>query len=167
MAVIAFDLDGTLFRTKRGVDWNSRESVRASSEPDFEMVGIANDLSARGHKLAYVTGRARGLLYGLTLVQIRIHAGLPAGPLRMQSKFTDYAAMAAWKAKELGDLEASLYVGDHEADRDAARLAGIPFLHVDEVRRGALLSDKTAEGTVDVFGTSDKPGISKASPPSS
>lgn len=137
MNLIAFDLDGTLFDVREGTDYESRDSVRAGARPHVESVRRVCDLFDRGYRVAYVTGRCEHLR-GLTVVQTRVQAGLPPGQLRMQPFWMGYDVMASWKAAQLVELGAVMYVGDHEADRTAARTAGIPFVHVDEFRAGSV-----------------------------
>lgn len=137
--LIAFDIDGTLFDVDEGTDYESAESVRAGTRPHVPTCDLVRLLYAYGYRVAYVTGRCRPLR-ALTLVQTRIHAGLPAGFLRMQRNWKGYAEMSAYKARELIDLGASVYVGDHPADAEAARIAGIPFISIEDFRAGAAVS---------------------------
>lgn len=138
MAVIAFDIDGTLLDVDEGTDYEDPASVRRGARPNAQSVARVVELAERGHKVAYVTGRCHHLR-AVTITQLLVKAKLPPGELRTQAKWEGYPAMATYKARALEELGASAYVGDHDADRQAARLAGIPFFHVDEFRAGALI----------------------------
>lgn len=133
MALLAFDIDGTLLDVDEGTDYESPESVRKGARTNDESAERVRVLASKGHRFAYVTGRC-GHLRPVTLVQLS--KAVPMGPLHMQRAWEGYAKMAEWKGAVLVKLEAAVYVGDHAADREAARIAGIPFVHVDDFRAG-------------------------------
>jgi len=140
--ILAFDLDGTLLE----VDYDDPEAFYsdphkvkhgAQPHPDVPIGRLEN------HTVLIVTGRCNPPLHDTTVLQLR-EAGLERtwDRLYMQSSWNGYEAMADWKAEileatqghdETGeDVPADLYVGDHEADEQAANQAGVPFLHADE-----------------------------------
>ena len=133
---VAFDLDGTLFDCAPGADYESRDSVASSTRPHPRAVATVRRLRDAGYRVGYITGRCTHLR-GLTLMRL-LQARLPAGPLVLQEKWLGYAAMAHYKAAEIRRMQAVAYVGDHDADEEAARLAGVPFFHANDLRAGRL-----------------------------
>lgn len=136
MALVAFDIDGTLLDVDEGTDYEDIESVRAGARANAVSLQRVLEVIAAGHRVAYVTGRC-GHLRPLTAAQL-LDAGFPRGEVVMNAAWQGYDHMAAYKGDALHAIQAAIYIGDHEADRKAAQRAGIPFIHVDEFRAGAL-----------------------------
>lgn len=135
--LLAFDLDGTLMRhAGAGVDYEDPAALRVGVVPIVEAVARVRALAAAGASVAYVTGRCEHVR-AVTLEHIEAF-GLPAGVLLMNARWEGYAAMARMKAGHLESLRAAMYVGDHAADAEAARLAGVPFVQAEEFWAGAL-----------------------------
>lgn len=132
---LAFDLDGTLLDS-HGADYEDPDSLLTKTVPHEAACELVRAAHRAGHTISYVTGRCRHVRH-VTLLNLEL-AGLPAGELIMQEKWLGYDHMATYKAGALRGLRADLYIGDHEADANAAALAGIPFHHADHWRNGIL-----------------------------
>lgn len=132
---LVFDLDGTLLDSD-GCDYERAESVREHTRPHTPACELVRAAYANGHGVAYLTGRCHHVR-ALTEIQLE-SARLPPGQLITQDVWRGYEAMTHYKAGALRALRADLYVGDHQADADAAALAGVPFLHADHWRAGTL-----------------------------
>lgn len=89
---------------------------------------------ARRGPIAFVTGREEHLR--LTLTAALQRAGL-AGELHLQPVWEGFPALLAFKTARLRALRPPFYVGDTNLDRDAAKAAGVPFLHADQWRSPA------------------------------
>jgi phosphoglycolate phosphatase-like HAD superfamily hydrolase len=127
---IAFDVDGTLCRSNEPVDYDDPNSVRQRTTLRPWTVDLVRDLNEREDvKLAIITGRTPPIR-PVTKAQIQA-AGISPCYILHQPEWNGYPAMRDWKAQALLDVGADVYVGDHEADRQAAIDAGIPFLDVD------------------------------------
>lgn len=129
--LVVFDLDGTLFDTQPGCDYEDQDSLAERTQPHEVAIERARAL-AHGARVAYLTGRC-GHVRSVTERQIQ-DAGLPEGPVIMNAAWRGYEHMAQWKGEMLRALGASLYIGDHWADAAAARIAGVAFRHADELR---------------------------------
>lgn len=132
---LAFDLDGTLFDSE-GRDFDDPRSIAELTRPHALACHLVRTAASHGHTVSYHTGREE-VHRALTWQQIE-RASLPAGPLYMNTKWEGYEAMARTKAASLRLFKADLYVGDHQADANAALLAGIPFHHANHWRRGHI-----------------------------
>lgn len=134
MAVIAWDLDGTLIHSDRDLgDYTDPELVLEAGRPDWLLASILNVSRSLGTEVHVVTGRTP-VLADATQAQLD-HAGIHVDGIHHQPHWGGYEAMAVWKAGQLRDLGAEVYVGDHEADRNAADLAGIEFVNAEALRR--------------------------------
>lgn len=138
---LAFDLDGTLFDTAVGVVYDDPESVRRSVRPHDAACRRVWELARLGHRIAYVTGRSE-VVAAVTRAQI-VDAGLPPVQMRgallfLQRTWAGFETMTVFKAEALRAVGAALYVGDHEADMRAAKIAGVPFVHAADFRAGSL-----------------------------
>jgi phosphoglycolate phosphatase-like HAD superfamily hydrolase len=134
MRTIAFDLDGTLFLTTGAVDYDDPNSVSTKTSPHTPVCALARTLG-QASPIAIVTGRTReGGLEDVTERQLE-SVGLYPDELHLQDDWTGYADMRTWKATVLEELEASVYVGDHDVDELAAKDAGCEFVHARTFRR--------------------------------
>lgn len=133
---IVLDLDGTLFDTASDVVYENAESLRRACKPHAAACALARRVAELGHRVTYLTGRGEGVRI-MTGTQLR-DANLPPGQLIMQPCWDGFETMRQYKARELRARGATLYIGDHQADADAAALAGVPFLHADRFRAGHL-----------------------------
>lgn len=130
---LVFDLDGTLFDS-HGCDYENLDSVRANTRAHEIACDLVRRAYQHGHAIAYLTGRCH---HTRALTQLQIEqAQLPPGELVTQQEWKGYDAMADYKATALRRLRAHLYVGDHQADANAAAQAGVPFFHADHWRAG-------------------------------
>jgi phosphoglycolate phosphatase-like HAD superfamily hydrolase len=134
MRTIAFDLDGTLFFTKGAVDYDDPNSVSTKTSPHTPVCALARTLG-QASPIAIVTGRTReGGLEDVTERQLE-SVGLYPDELHLQDDWTGYEDMRTWKATVLEQLEATVYVGDHPADKRAAQDAGSDFIPASTFRR--------------------------------
>lgn len=131
--LLAFDLDGTILNTPTGLDYTP-DSVLRRVTPNTTAIMLIRGLHATGYRIAYVTGRGR-TLNAVTQHQLE-RAGAPPGELRMSLAWAGEGPMAVEKGAHLRSLEAAAYCGDLAPDDEAARLAGIPFVHADVLRAG-------------------------------
>lgn len=141
--VLVFDLDGTLFDTDPGINYDDPVSVLANSRPHALACELVRRFAKKGHVVAYLTGRSFPVR-GATEQQL-IDADLPKGELHTQPRWTGWVGMRAYKTAKLRALRATLYVGDHEEDRNAAEAANVPFLHADDFRAGNFYVPKEAQ----------------------
>lgn len=155
-AIVGFDLDGTLFDCDPAINYEDAASVRAHTQPNAAALAIVQAIAAKGRRIVYITGRCTHVR-AVTLVQLH-KFGFPPGRVITAKAWDGYDAMAVYKAAALRETKASLYVGDHPADRQAAQKANIPFIHADELRSGAATKALTG---VDMFTASDTSEISE------
>jgi phosphoglycolate phosphatase-like HAD superfamily hydrolase len=129
MNTIAFDVDGTLCDVERPIDYDDPESVRQRTTLRPWTAELVRALEVREDvKLGIVTGRTQRIR-PVTRDQIQF-AGIRPSYILHQPEWNGYTAMTEWKAEALEFTRADVYVGDHEADRQAAIEAGIPFVDV-------------------------------------
>lgn len=133
MAIVhCFDLDGTLFQFSGEPDYEDPKSLFRNTRANHERCRAVKELMQRGDAVFFITGR-RETTRQVTLGQLRrwIHPRISDHQLLMQAEWAGYEAMTAYKARHLRRLKASSYVGDHQADADAAAMALVPFVHAD------------------------------------
>lgn len=132
----AFDIDGTVIHHPGRPDYLSPVSL-AEAEPDLEACSRVRAIILAGNPVHFITGRTHKVR-AITLNQLRayIHPHIAENHLTTQETFLGYAQMAEYKAKALKDCGAFGYVGDHVADQEAAKQAGVPFLYAHEFRAG-------------------------------
>lgn len=127
----AFDWDLTLAgRPASAVyRWNDVAQL-ANLPPIAEAVAVARALASRGVDVIVVTGRPRSMESVIAEVarEWRLDARIYCAPF-----FKSYEVLAWHKAGVLAATGAKVFVGDHESDREAADLAGIDFVHADDV----------------------------------
>lgn len=140
LAVLAFDVDGTLLRHVCQPVYTSPESVLENCRPIEAACRRVRGFIEAGQEVHFITGRS-GLVKAATLAQLRawIHWGIQASHIHVNGAWAGYEAMTVHKADRLRALAARVYVGDHAADESAATAAGIPFLHADAFAAGAPL----------------------------
>lgn len=135
-STLAFDWDGTCVQHVGDVVFDDPASVQESCIRDREVQKRVLQLLADGHDVHVVTGRSRKVR-AVTLAQVRDLS--PEIKVHHQERFTGFIALREWKAAKLREIGAQAYVGDHMVDELAAGDAGIPFMHVDEYRKGGDL----------------------------
>jgi phosphoglycolate phosphatase-like HAD superfamily hydrolase len=130
--IYAFDLDNTLFRFLAEPDYENPKSLFQVTKPHAERCRMVRDLMLEGHAVFFITGR-RETTRQVTRGQLQrwIHRTVKDGQLKMQECWTGYDAMSAWKARQLRRVKADVFIGDHQADADAAAKALVPFVHCD------------------------------------
>lgn len=135
--VVALDLDGTVFDIDDGVDihdssfWDSPRLVSRHTWPN-ELAHRAWRLhsnNTHGADVVFVTGRTRRL-QAVTLAQLA-QVGFEAPLVEYRPAWMGLDSLAYAKADAL--VGACVYIGDLDSDREAAGLAEVPFIHVDDV----------------------------------
>lgn len=130
---VAFDLDGTLFTLPPTEAFQDPRALATVSQPFPDRCDLVGELIRKGWDVHFVTGR--GLIHfphTLDALRRHVHVGIQTSQLHHPDEFRGYAEMSVFKATKLNELAAELYVGDHDADRDAADLANIPYFHPDD-----------------------------------
>jgi hypothetical protein len=127
LGVGAVDIDGTLMEHDGKPDYLDPLSLEKAKAHWPTCVRIRTLIEA-GFDVHFITGRT-GAVRDVTLRQIRtfVHPSISPSRLHMNGRFTGYDDLAAWKAKKLQEIGSEWYVGDHEADKVAATMAGVPF----------------------------------------
>lgn len=127
LGVGAVDIDGTLMEHDAKPDYLDPLSLEKAKAHWPTCLRIRTLIEA-GFDVHFITGR-ESAVRDVTLRQIRtfVHPSIRASRLHMNGVWAGYEALAAWKAKRLLEVHAEWFVGDHEADRSAASIAGVPF----------------------------------------
>lgn len=119
--VIGLDLDGTLLKPRRGINYGDPNQL-SGLLPEEDVVSQALRASASGWDLIVITGRT---------AKVRCvtdhHVSRLLGddvPVVMQDDWNGVQAMVQYKAQALVDTGARLYVGDSRFDEQAAARAG-------------------------------------------
>lgn len=122
---VAFDLDGTLFHTV-GDEWiyNNPEAMAVACRPLPGARVAVQRAAQRG--VVFITGRSE-VCRNVTIQQISEYLGVTDPVLYMQDAWLGRDAMVTFKANALTLVKPVCYVGDLEADLQAASVAGIPF----------------------------------------
>lgn len=142
MATYCFDLDKTLFRFSHepaDADYEDPKTLFRITLAHHDRCRAVKDLMMQGHAVFFITGR-RETIRTVTIGQLRrwIHPRISHHQLLMQTEWAGYDTMAAHKAKHLRRLKATQFVGDHQADADAAAMALVPFIHADQWLPGEI-----------------------------
>lgn len=142
-SLLVCDIDGTLFDTN-ACDMDDPLALLAACRAHKDACRAVATVRDLGTHVAYLTGRSEKVRE-ITTRQLWA-AGLPHGALVMQQRFTTYDAMALFKAGELRrwarEYASVHFIGDHDADRQAARAAQVPFIDAEDWRHhGAALID--------------------------
>lgn len=131
MTRVAFDLDGTLYRTLpgRSIDYASPDSIREDTVAFLEaMRGVE---AVADFDLHVVTGRTHAVREA-TLDKLRHDfAFIPEENVVFQDQWMGWDALHRFKADALASIgkgSPSFYVGDLDVDRLAAKAAGWSYL---------------------------------------
>lgn len=144
----AFDIDGTILHHDGKPDYDDPESLAQAKADPFVCQRIARLMEA-GLDIHFVTGRSHAVRPA-TLAQLRalVSPDVSSVNLHTQAEFVGYDAMCQWKGFTLKSLGAQWFVGDHPADEEAARLAGIPFQYANEYSRTCQIAVQQRERLV-------------------
>lgn len=141
LSVGAFDIDGTILHHTGNPDYLDAESL-AKAKSDYPVCKRIATLIEAGVEIHFITGRSHAVRV-LTIQQLRneVHPGIRSDQVHTQGKFEGYDQMAHFKANVLKSIKAEWYVGDHEADKKAAMMAGVVFQDAEtysKVSRGEI-----------------------------
>lgn len=128
--IVACDIDGTIYRH---ADTYQNLEFR---EPRRDVIARLQAAHHAGALIAYVTGRTHAQLRATT-IHLR-DDGAPPGIVLTQARWRGPNALQTHKFVFLHALGPIVYIGDTELDSQAARLACVPFVHVDEFVHGGV-----------------------------
>lgn len=145
--VVAFDMDGTICENGPKIDFQDGLSVMNQCKPKQFVIQRIRALWASGTcHIAVITARD-WKLSGVTHDQLRkwlgdevfsnldvVHSDLPS--MKKLPAHIWYEWCKRYKARELKDLDALVYVGDTSIDQMASNLAGCSFQSAYQFGRG-------------------------------
>jgi hypothetical protein len=146
---VTFDLDKTLFDEVTPHRFASADAVAKGTVPHKQACDRVRELLDAGVPVAFVTRRAAATMRAVTMAQLRawISVDVQDNQVHMPHEWRGYQAGLTWSIATLQTLDSQAHVGDHEVlDRQAAQLAGVPFLHANDWRRGDPLPCYSLEG---------------------
>lgn len=135
---VGFDIDGTLIMSGlQGAEFDDEALVRRNSSA---RVQVAHRLRASNVDPVFISGRTERVR-SVTVQQLQAWPFRVERPeVHLQRAWRGWDALRTYKARRLKETGCQAYVGDEEAiDHAAAKLAGVPFLHVDRFERHGLL----------------------------
>lgn len=127
MQPVAFDLDGTVWNNPPGDFLDPRTILEAVPIPG--VVRFIRDWTPL-RPVIYVTGRDGELR---TVIETRLESLGISGTVFLNGTWQGFEHLTRHKAEILKREQPLFFVGDHESDREAARLAGVPFCNAERL----------------------------------
>ena len=136
LPVVGFDLDMTLVWARVGHPEQFDDPL-IMERVTFPRYDAIRQLQRAACVPVIITARTERVRY-VTEKHVRRFTGLRDLVVHMQEEWRGRDAIAPWKAERIELAGCHAYVGDQTEDKEAARLAGVPFLHADRFARWGL-----------------------------